>query len=61
MAAVSPRQREVADLVAAGMADKEIARRLGISYKTVRIHMNELFWKLGVRNRTMLALLWSRQ
>jgi len=49
------REREVVELVVEGLLDKEIARRLGISYTTVRTHLDRSFQKLGVSNRSRLA------
>jgi DNA-binding CsgD family transcriptional regulator len=49
------REREVVKLVAEGLLDKEIAERLGISYTTVRTHLDRSFQKLGVSNRSRLA------
>jgi DNA-binding NarL/FixJ family response regulator len=42
--------------VAAGLSNKEIARRLGISHSTVRNHLSRVFGKLGVSNRTGAVL-----
>jgi DNA-binding CsgD family transcriptional regulator len=52
---LSEREREVADLAACGLHDKEIARRLGISITTVRTHIDHAFRKLGVTNRVLLV------
>lgn len=52
---LSPRELEVADAVAAGLTNKEIAARLGISVRTVENHMRSIFAKLGVTTRTRLA------
>lgn len=52
---LSPREAAVAGLAAEGLADKEIARRLNVSFATVRAHLDNAFAKLGVRNRTQLA------
>jgi DNA-binding NarL/FixJ family response regulator len=52
---LSPRETAVAGLAAQGLADKEIARRLNVSFATVRAHLDNAFAKLGVRNRTQLA------
>ena len=41
-------------LVAQGLADKEVAHRLGISITTVRTHLDHVFRKLGVSNRVTL-------
>ncbi len=57
---VTPRQSEILDLIAAGMADKEIAGRLGLSYGTVRTHLDRFFTANGVRDRAGAAALWVR-
>jgi DNA-binding CsgD family transcriptional regulator len=57
---LSEREREVAELAACGLHDKEIARRLGISITTVRTHIDHAFRKLGVTNRVLLAQRLSR-
>lgn len=46
---LTPRQREVLQLVAEGKSTKEISSRLGISAKTVEFHRNSLMDELGVR------------
>jgi two-component system, NarL family, nitrate/nitrite response regulator NarL len=51
---LSPREREVAFLVASGLSNKEVARRLGVSDGTVKIHVHNIFQKIGARNRYML-------
>jgi DNA-binding NarL/FixJ family response regulator len=48
--ALSPREREVLQLVAEGWATKEIASRLGVSAKTVETHRRQIMDKLGVRS-----------
>ena len=48
----SPRELEILRLVAAGKPNKEIARDLGISARTVEGHLNSLFSKLGASSRT---------
>jgi DNA-binding CsgD family transcriptional regulator len=50
--AISAREIEVLDLLAAGHANKVIARRLDISPNTVKTHIARLFEKLGVASRT---------
>ncbi len=52
------RQREITALVATGASDKEIARQLSISHKTVRNILTRVFVKTGVRSRTELAVQW---
>jgi len=50
------REREVTRLAARGMSNKAIARELRLSDGTVRIHLQNIFRKLGVGNRTELAV-----
>lgn len=50
--ALTIREREVLDLLAAGLRNKEIAARLGMSEKTVQFHSANIFGKLGVQSRT---------
>lgn len=52
---LSPRQWEVANLVACGLADCEIAGKLGISENTVGDHLKAIFRQHGVHTRTALA------
>jgi DNA-binding CsgD family transcriptional regulator len=46
----------VAEEVARGATNKEAARRLGITERTVKAHLGAVFAKLGVRDRLHLAL-----
>lgn len=55
-AALSPREREVAQRVAAGLRNKEIAWQLGISEGTVKVHLFHVYRKLRTSNRVELAL-----
>jgi DNA-binding NarL/FixJ family response regulator len=57
---LSPREREVLRLVLEGLANKQIARRLGISEKTVKGHLTSLFQRIGVADRTQAAL-WAER
>ncbi len=50
--ALTPRELKVLSLVADGLSNKEIARRLGISEHTVKFHVNTVMSKLGARSRT---------
>jgi len=54
---LTKRQREVLSLIAEGLPNKEIARRLNISEATTKIHAGALMRALGVRNRTEAAVL----
>lgn len=48
--ALTPRQREILQLVAEGHTSKEIAERLGLSFKTVEAHRAQLMERLGVHD-----------
>lgn len=54
---LSPRETEVANLVASGLRDREIGVALGISFSTVRTHINNILDRLGCANRTRLTAL----
>jgi DNA-binding CsgD family transcriptional regulator len=51
MSMLSPRQREILALVAAGRTSKEIASELGISERTVNWHLSNAFVRLGASSR----------
>ena len=53
---LTERETSVLRLVAEGLANKEIARRLAISERTVKAHLNNVFAKLDVQSRTQAAL-----
>jgi DNA-binding NarL/FixJ family response regulator len=57
---LSEREREVLVLVGSGLANKQIASRLGISEKTVKGHLSRIFLTLGVADRTQAAL-WAER
>ncbi|HET6639356.1 MAG TPA: response regulator transcription factor [Gemmatimonadota bacterium] len=52
---LTPRESEIAEGVASGLQNKEIAEKLGIADGTVRIHVHNIFKKLGIQNRVELA------
>ncbi|HEY0999655.1 MAG TPA: helix-turn-helix transcriptional regulator [Streptosporangiaceae bacterium] len=54
-ASLTPAERDVADLVAAGLTNPEIAVRLGVSAGTVKDHVSSALRKLGARTRAELA------
>lgn len=53
---LTPREREIALLVGAGVSNKAIAQRLDITERTVKAHLGAVFNKLGVTGRLQLAL-----
>ena len=57
---LTDREREVLALVGAGVPNKQIALRLGISPKTVKSHLTHIFRRIGVRDRFKAAL-WARR
>lgn len=53
---LSPREREVLQLITEGLNNQEIAGKLFISEKTVKNHITRIFKKLDVTNRTQAAI-----
>jgi DNA-binding CsgD family transcriptional regulator len=49
------RERQVADLIAAGRTNRQIGRALGIAEKTVEVHVHHVITKLGAQSRTEVA------
>jgi DNA-binding NarL/FixJ family response regulator len=54
---LTPRERDVLELIGRGFPNKLIARELGVSEKTVKTHVGHVFAKLGVTDRTQAAVL----
>ena len=61
LADLSPREREVLALLVDGMPNKVIALRLGISEKTVKSHLTNVFRRIGVTDRVQAVLWVERQ
>jgi DNA-binding NarL/FixJ family response regulator len=57
---LTDREVEVLRLVGEGMANKQIARRLGIAERTVKAHLTSIFQRLDVSDRVQAAL-WAQQ
>jgi DNA-binding NarL/FixJ family response regulator len=55
-AELTPQERAVAELVARGLTNREVAAELVVSAKTVERHLSRIYSKLGVRSRTELAI-----
>lgn len=54
---LAPRERQIADAVAKGLRNREIGAQLGMTEGSIKVYLNRIFDKLGVENRTELALL----
>jgi DNA-binding NarL/FixJ family response regulator len=50
------REQQIADAVARGLSNRQIAAEFGISIETVKQHLSSIYSKLEMRNRVMLAL-----
>jgi RNA polymerase sigma factor (sigma-70 family) len=57
---LSPREREILELIARGLTNREIAAALGVSVGTVKTHVEHVFRKLGVTHRTQ-AVTWAEE
>ncbi|MBX9810836.1 MAG: response regulator transcription factor [Burkholderiales bacterium] len=53
---ISPRERDILELLARGASNKEIARELGLSESTVKIHMQNILRKLNLSSRVQAAV-----
>ena len=54
-------ERCVADLVAQGLSNRQVANRVFLSPHTVAFHLRHIFWKLGVTSRVQLAPMAAEQ
>jgi DNA-binding NarL/FixJ family response regulator len=61
LASLTPREREVIDLICRGMRNKEVAKELHISLATVSHHLTAVYRKLGVEDRTSLVIYAAKQ
>jgi DNA-binding NarL/FixJ family response regulator len=57
---LSDRERQVLRLVSHGLANKQIGRTLGIAERTVKVHLGNIFRRIGVSDRTSAAM-WARE
>jgi two-component system, LuxR family, response regulator FixJ len=55
LAELTPREREVMDRIVAGMPNKQIASRLGVSSKTIEVHRQRILHKMGVHSAVALV------
>ncbi|WPU23602.1 response regulator transcription factor [Cedecea neteri] len=58
---LSDRQKEILKLLAAGESNKQISRQLNISAGTVKAHLESIFRRLNVSNRTQAAMLYTEE
>jgi len=56
---LTPREEQVAQLVASGASNKDVASTLFVNAQTVEYHLANVYRKLGIRTRTELALAWQ--
>ena len=54
--ALAPRERQLVRFVRQGLRNREIAKQLGVTEGTVKVYLHAVFDKLGVSNRTELAI-----
>ena len=53
---LTPRQKQVVDLLYTGLSNREIGKQMGVNERTVKTHLTEVFTKLGVKStRELLA------
>src|SRR6516162_6411743 len=53
---LTPREREIVDLISLGLSNKEAGRRLNLQEGTVKVHLHNIYSKTGVSNRTALVV-----
>jgi two-component system, NarL family, nitrate/nitrite response regulator NarL len=57
LAGLTERERQIAELVSAGLPNKEVGRQLNLTAGTVKVHLHNIFSKLAIDNRTALTAL----
>jgi two-component system nitrate/nitrite response regulator NarL len=57
MNSLTSREREIVSALAEGLSNKDVGRKLSLSEGTVKVHLHNIYSKLGVKNRTALAVL----
>ena len=58
---LTTRERQIVRVMAEGLTNKEIAQRLKLAEGTVKVHLHRIYRKLGIANRTALAVRASNQ
>lgn len=59
VSALSPREREIIQLLAEGLSNKAVAERIALPYPTVHMHVENIFAKLGVNSRAAAITQWA--
>jgi DNA-binding NarL/FixJ family response regulator len=54
---LTTRERQIILVLSEGITNKEIGRRLSVAEGTVKVHLHRIYRKLGITNRTALAIL----
>lgn len=57
LAALTDREMEIAGLIRAGLRNREIAARCGLTEGTVKVHLHSIFQKLGIKSRSELIIM----
>ena len=57
MNSLTSRENEIVFALAEGLSNKDVGRKLSLSEGTVKVHLHNIYSKLGVKNRTALAVL----
>jgi DNA-binding CsgD family transcriptional regulator len=60
VALLSPRERQILGMVAQGLTNVEVSRRLDVTVHAVKFHLASIYHKLGVGNRTEAAVTYLR-
>jgi DNA-binding NarL/FixJ family response regulator len=55
---LTPRERQIAHLIAHGHRNRAVAEQLGVTTGTVKVHVNNIYAKLGIDNRVTLVRAW---
>src|SRR5262245_17463379 len=58
--ALTTRQRQIAELVSTGLSNKRVARVLGLTEGTVKVHLAHIYSRHRIANRTELGMRWLR-
>jgi two-component system nitrate/nitrite response regulator NarL len=60
LATLTERERQIARLVSQGLSNKGIGRLLNVTDGTIKVHLHNIFQKLEISNRTILAIFAQR-